>query len=114
MDHRELEDIAADVLLKGRKDAYVSQTVAQMYENAIAVLDVVEPLIRADEQERFITSVEEHARFAEIQVLTALRAKVKALRPVSVVGTDEALIDARADGWDEAIDAVLAMIDGSQ
>lgn len=45
MTRKELEDLAAAALLEERDDNYVSQTVAQMYENAITVIDTVMPLI---------------------------------------------------------------------
>lgn len=45
MKKQELEDIAAAVLIDSRSDGYVSQTVAQMYENAVVVIDTVIPLV---------------------------------------------------------------------
>jgi len=113
MDHREIEDIAAAELLAGRADAYVSQTVAQMYENAIAVINVVEPLIRADEKAK-VLAVEAMLVPATVEAELSfyrddLRAKVEVLGPPQSSWSSPNA----GEGWLDAIQAVLNLIDGS-
>lgn len=45
MNRDEFVETLMDALLEGRQDFYVSQTVAQMYENAIVAVDTLLPLI---------------------------------------------------------------------
>jgi hypothetical protein len=96
-DHGELVEVGVSAWLDGRRDTYVSQTIAEAYEGVQAVIAAVEPIIR----------VEAYAR-AEREVLewccddtsAALRSKVEGLRVTTVPLAD-------ADG--EWID-VLAMV----
>jgi len=99
MTRDEIEDLAAAALLEGKRDAYVSQTVAEAYEVAITVLDVTEPLIRADEREFLAPEVP----FARDDLRNELRARVEALPAWDPVSLGDAYVKR---------DDVLALIDG--
>lgn len=45
MTRKELEDAVAAALLDGKRDFYVSQTVAEAYESAIVAIDTLLPLV---------------------------------------------------------------------
>jgi hypothetical protein len=61
------------------------------------------------EREEWVAAVDRLDRCE--QAMADLRAKVKTLRPASVPTGPDELIEAKADGWDEAIDAMLDLID---
>jgi hypothetical protein len=76
-------------------------------EYAAALLDAVEPLIRADERERTNT-VGGHRQIRDegrADMCADLRARVEALRWPDLTKAHVA--------WNEALDAVLTLIDGS-
>jgi hypothetical protein len=80
-------EAGARAWLSGRRDNYVSQTIAEAYETAETILAAVEPIIRADEQiaqvkidgEVWRRSLPELEREARETLLADLRAKVDGL-----------------------------------